>query len=84
MIKLNKKLVSLGYSFEAMLRSKGYKTNKEFASEYGVKYASFSRYIAGLKSGKRGGHLDTLIKYLDFLEVSLSELVNFFENNHNK
>ncbi len=72
--------INIGHALEALIRKRGYKTNMEFTIDYGVKYASFSRYISGLKQGRRGGNLETLVKYLEFLDSSLFELLNFFEN----
>ncbi len=76
--------INIGHALEALIRKRGYKTNMEFTIDYGVKYASFSRYISGLKQGRRGGYLETLVKYLEFLDSSLFELLNFFGNIDNQ
>ena len=81
---MEKQLIYIGHAFEALLRKKGYETNQSFTEAYGVKQASFGRYISGLKSGKRGGNLETLAKYLEFLNSNFIELVNFFGNNNNQ
>ena len=80
---MENQLIYIGHAFEALLRKKGYNTNQAFTDSYGVKYASFARYISGLKQGRRGGNLETLAKYLDFLGSNFFELTNFFENSNN-
>lgn len=81
---MERQLIYIGHAFEALLRKKGYITNQSFTEAFGIKYASFARYISGLKHGKRGGNLETLIKYLEFLNSNFFELINFFESSDNQ